>query len=991
MNPNDTQNSSITDIGGNFTISVTAGTKLIVSCIGFKDYELVVSSGQDTYNVIMEQDNMLLEETVVVGYAVQKKATLTGAVSAVLNKDIITTKNENVQNMLTGKVAGLRVLQSSAEPGQFNTSMDIRGFGSPLVVIDGVPRDNMARVDPSDIESISVLKDASAAVYGVRAANGVILITTKKGQKGRTTIDYSGNMTWQVPSNFPELVDAADWMVLNNELSLHNVDSQGSLKYSQDEINEYRNGTKTGTNWRKQVFREVAPQTQHNINVSGGNDRISYFTSLGYQYQGSFLQTDAINYEKYNLRSNISAKIAKNLTFDMNLSGMMDERESSPYSTWDIVRSMWIMTPIDQVWYNEDEHQYMQPNNDTHMNPVPLMDTDLVGKNKYTSKWLQTNAAITYNIPWVKGLSVKGIFSYDYIMNDNKEYSTAYNLYKSDGSVKEWNSQTVAPNRIARYFYSKDHMLWSAQINYSNSFGKNNVSGLLLFENQHKKGDNFYGNRQSELPLDQVFAGISENQQFQQSTSSGALYDYANQALVGRVNYDYADKYIAEFSFRYEASSRFPAQSRWGFFPSVSGGYRISEEQFWKNSPLDFINNFKLRASWGILGDDSALAYQFLTGYNYPATGGNSGGLPAGSVFDGKFVNSSSSKGLANNAITWYTSTIFNVGIDMEAWNGLLGATAEYFVRNRDGLLAKRVNSLPGIVGAELPQENLNSDRTQGFEIELSHNNKVGDFYYQIKGNISYTRTMTLYYEMARQGNSYLNWRNGCNNRYNNIWWGYAGNGVIESWDEIYYNPVYIGRGTVMGDYEYEDWNGDGMISDLDVHPIADNGSLPLLNYGLTFSAQWKGLDLTMLFQGAGSRYVAPQELLYQPLWANTNALEQFMDRWHPVVEGANPYDPATEWVEGNYGYTGTSPDPNSEFNVQNAAYLRLKNLEIGYTLPSKWMKKINMQSLRIYLSGYNLLTFTKLKYLDPEFSVASQGYNYPLNKTFTLGLNIKF
>lgn len=985
-------NGCVADMDGKFAIDVVLGAELVVSSVGYSDGRFNVKAGQSEYRIVLKND-LQLEETVVVGYATQKKATLTGSVSSVMNRDIVTTKNENVQNMLTGKVAGLRVVQNSAEPGAFSSTIDIRGFGSPLVVIDGVPRDNMARIDAEDIESISVLKDASAAVYGVRAANGVILITTKRGGGG-SEISYSGNMTWQMPSNFPKTVDAASWMILKNEQARHNVDVINPvIPYSQDEINAYLNGERATTDWVNAVFRNSAPQTQHNVNVSGGNDRVKYYASIGYQYQGSFLRTDAINYEKYNLRGNISAKLARNLTFDLNISGMMDERQSSVHSAWDIVRAMWLMNPMDGVWFNEMDGKYQQPRNTTLSNPVAMMDTDLVGHNSYKSRWFQSSAALTYDIPGVKGLSIRAMYSYDYIMNENKEFGLAYNLYSSAGDnevSKTWNSQSEAPNRVARYYYGKNHYLWQAQVNYANSFGKHNVGGLLLFENYHKEGDNFYGERQSEFPMNEIFAGIVEGQKIGQSTSSGALYDYANQALVGRFNYDYAGKYIAEFAFRYEGSSRFPANSRWGFFPSFSAGYRISEENFWKNSGLRFIDNFKIRTSWGIMGDDSALAYQFMTGYNYPASG-NAYGLPAGSVFDGKFINSSSSKGLPNNAISWYTSAIFNVGVDVRAWKGLLGVTAEYFRRERSGLLATRVNSLPGVVGATLPQENLNSDMDQGFEIELSHENRAGDFLYQIKGNVSYTMRMTRHYERAASLNSYDNWRNNNNNRYNNAKWGYAGDGRYGSWNEIYYNPVFIGRGTLPGDYKYEDWNGDGMISDLDVHPIGNVGDVPLINFGLTFSAQWKGLDFSILLQGAGRRYVTPVEFLYQPLWGGTTALEQFMDRWRPVDDTMNPYDPSAEWVEGYYGYTGSDPLADSEFNFKNAAYLRLKNVELGYSLPSKWLSAIHMKGVRIYVSGYNLLTFTGIKFMDPEFNYNNYGYNYPLSKTVTLGLNVKF
>lgn len=986
----------ITDKDGrfNFAEDLKTGDILTVSLMGYLDVNITIEAGKTEYIVYLTEDSQMLQETVVVGYGVQKKATLTGSVSAVTNNEIITTKNENVSNMLTGKIAGLRVVQTSSEPGQFSSHIDIRGFGSPLVIIDGIPRGNMSRIDPEDIESISVLKDASAAIYGVRSGNGVILITTKKGSKKAAEVSYTGNMTWQMPSNFPELVGAVDWMTLYNERSMHNVDNQNRIVYTDSQIEEYKNGTKQSTSWVPKVFRNHAPQTQHNINVTGGNDKVSYFASAGYQYQESFLQTNAINYNKYNLRSNISAKISKNLVFDFNLAAMMDERNSSVHNSYDIVRGMWLMQPMDQVWWNEEEKQYWQPTNGGLKNPVAMMDTDLTGENSYSSKWFQSSASLRWDFPWIKGLSVKGMFSYDYTMNDNKEYVKEFELFR-DNKAYSWNSYTADkvnyPGKISRYFYGKNAFLWQAQLAYVKSFGKHNINALLLIEDFKNDGDNFNGTRYLDLPIDQVFAANKNNQQFNQSTSGSALYEYANTSYVGRFQYDYANKYLAEFAFRYEGSSRYSSNNRWAFSPSVLLGYVISEERFWKNSSLRFINRFKVRGSWGRSGDDTSLSYQFMTGYNYPASGSASA-LPGGSIINNSFVNASLDKGLANKALTWFTVETFNIGFDASAWKGKVSISADYFKRNRDGLFATKINSLPGIVGASLPQENLNSDMTQGFELELGHENRIGDFLYSVKGNMSFTMSRDIYVEKAKAGNSYLNWRTNTNNRNKNIWWGYEGNGRITSWDEIYYNPIYIGRGTILGDFEYLDWNGDGMINDLDLHPIGNNSSAPLVNYGVTINLAWKGLDFSMLLQGASKRWVAPQEFLYQPLWADTNAIDQFLDRWRPVDPNANPYDPATQWIKGTNAYTGSLPNATSEFNVKNAAYLRLKTIELGYTLPKKWMNTVNIQNLRIFVSAYNMLTFSGLKYLDPEFNVSSSyGYNYPINKTVTLGINLKF
>lgn len=995
-----TTNGVVTDPSGGFTISVKPNARLFVRFIGYEN--VTIDVGEKTFlEIVMNVETKGIDEVVVVGYGVVKKETLTGAVSAVTNKDIITTKNENLQNMLTGKISGLRVLQNSSEPGQFNSTIDIRGFGTPLIVIDGVPRNNMARLDPEDIESISVIKDASGAVYGSRAANGVIIITTKKGSKtGLANISYSRNMSWQNPSNYPDLVDAADWMTLYNESQKHNVDNSSNVpKYSAEDIESYRNGTNLSTNWKDAVLRKSAPETQHTLSAMGGNNDITYYTSIGYQDQGSFLQTDAINYKKYSLRGNISAKVTKNIQFDLNLSGLLDERQSSPYGSNDIVRSMWLQHPMDKVYSDEESKKYSMMDWNVILNPVAMMDKDLVGENSYKSKWFQSNVALTYNVPFVKGLSVKSMYSYDYTLNDNKEYSKSFTLYLPTGAEYKANSQKSGNSKISRFFYGKDANLWQLQIAYNRQFGNHSVSAMNLLENSHYQGDNFYGNRYLVLPLSQIFAGITDNQEILQSTSSGSLYDYANHASVSRISYDYKKRYMAEFSYRYEGSSKFPENSRWGLFPSVSAGWRISDENFWKNSSLNFIDNLKLRASYGITGDDGALSYQFVSGYKYPSSGSRTG-LPAGYIFENSFVSSSSNTGLPNTEITWYKAKTLNIGLDATTWEGLLGVTVEYFNRDRTGLLTTRLGSLPGIVGATLPQENLNSDQNRGFEIELSHTNSIGDFRYQIKGNISYTMAKTKYNEMAKLGNSYLNWRNGLNDRNNNIWWGYSEDGRITSWDNIYYNPVYIGRGSILGDYQYSDWNGDGWINDLDVHPLATNGQVPLINYGFTINAQWKGLDLTMLWQGASKKYVIAREFLYQPLWSNTNAISDFMDHWYPADPNANPYDPATDWVTGQYAYTGSSPNALSDFNIQNAAYLRLKTLEIGYTLPSKALNYINLKNIRIYASAYNLLTITKLKYMDPEFytnndpsksGLTDLGYNYPINKTISMGINVKF
>lgn len=976
---------AISDENGNFKIDdAVKGEIFTVMCFGYTDAKFTVTEAA-FYEITMHQDNLSLEETVVVGYGTQKKATVTGAVAAVGGDELIKTKNTNVQNMLTGRIAGLRVVQNTAEPGTFDVDFDIRGFGTPLIIIDGVPRTNMARLDPNEIESISVLKDASAAVYGVQAANGVVLITTKKtgSEDGRINVDYNGNMTWQMTSGLPSTVGVVDYMRMMNEKSLTDVNGAGIVTFPEEEIQKYVTGEKKETDWYRGMIREFVPQTQHSISVSGGNDRISFFTSLGYQYQEGFFEKGTLNYNRFNLRTKLSAKITRNLTLDLNLSGISDEKFSPRAASNILIRSLWKQFPTDPIYANNQEPYYYMITVDDGINPVALLDTDYAGYQKDKKKFFQSSLSLTWDIPFVKGLSLKGFYSYDYDMSDGTTYNKEYNLYEYDELAESYNAiLRDSPSSIRRSFSDGSKNMFQVSVSYDRSFaGRHNVKGLLLYEGTWRKGDNFYALRELSLDVPYLFAGNSENQEG--SMNLDGLYEDARVGLVGRFNYDYKGKYLAEFLFRYDGSSIFPENSRFGFFPSASVGYRISEENFWKNSGLRFINNLKIRASYGILGDDNALAYQFLTGYTYPSQS---------IYFDGTLVNGVSDRGIANTAITWYTSHIANIGIDFEAWKGMLGITFDAFQRKRTGLLGTRNATLPGTVGATLPQENLNSDKNIGFELEVSHRNTTAfGLYYSIKANMSITRMMNIHTEQTLQRSSYHAWKNSTNNRFKNIWWGIEAGGQFQSFDEIAEFPIKTSRSDLPGNYWYKDWNGDGFIDDKDEHPIGYN-STPLLNYALSFDLEYRGFDLNILLQGAAMSNVAYTERLAIALGNQFPPLSYFKDRWRPAEVGADPFKYDTEWIPGKYpSMGGAKVEENSEFNVHNGAYLRLKNIELGYTFPNKWMKKVRIKDLRLFINGYNLLTFSHIKFVDPEHPSKNNGYMYPLNKTISIGVNLKF
>ena len=983
----------ISDNNGNFSLSLPADAKVLVfSFVGMRTQELTIGNKMSV-SVEMQEETIGLEEVVAVGYGTQKKATLTGAISAIKGDDIVTTKNENAQNMLTGKISGVRVTQKTSEPGTFNNNFDIRGMGNPLIIIDGIPRtnDDFQRLDPNDIDNMSVLKDASAAIYGVRAANGVVLVNTKRGTKNKLEMNYSGTFSWQIPSGLPGTVDAIEYMTLRNERAMHNING-GSPIFNDQQFDDYRTGKKQSTDWYPLVFSNYAPQTIHNLNATGGNDKTTYYVGLGYQYQEGFFKSSDLGYTKYNVRSNITTKITDRLTFDLNLNSVMDQQDRPYQDSWWIIRGFWRQGAHIPAYANNDPtkpyHGLIEGDN-----PISFMDEDIVGYKKYNKKWIQTSTSLKYDIPGVKGLYLRGLFSYDYYVSSTNIFQKEYSQYRYDEASDTYTKFIrQSPNRIRREAYFKAQSLAQASLNYDNTFGKHKVGGLVLWEAQKRTSDNFFAQRDLVIQLPYLFAGIAEGQQATMNSNADALYEDSNLALAGRFNYAFKDKYLAEFLFRYDGSSKFAEGSQWGFFPAASVGWRISEENFFKNiSALSFVNQLKIRSSYGKTGDDNASSYQFISGYNYPTSTSNRN-FTGGYVYNGSFNASADNKGIPNPFITWYTAETFDIGADLEAWNGLLGFSGDYFSRNRQGLLATRSGGIPTVVGASLPQENLNGDRTYGFELELSHRNQIRDLHYNVKGMVSLTRVKRLYVERDAIGSSWNNWRNNQNDRLQGVHQGYQGDGQYESWEDILASPIYIGRSTIIGDYKYEDWNGDGEINGNDSHPIRYN-QYPWMNFSMIFDASYKGFDLNFLLQGSAMSSLIYGEQLREPMWGSgdSGAMDQFMNRWHPVDPKADPYDPATQWVSGHYAYTGTLPDANSTFNVENGAYLRLKSVELGYTLPSKLITKTGIKNLRIYANAYNLLTITKVDYVDPEHPNDTYGYLYPLNKTVSIGLNVKF
>ena len=995
-----TQRATATDIDGKFDIQATAKEKLNISYIGSKP---MVVSARNNLKVVLVDDENTLSDVVVVGYGTQKKATLTGAVSAINNKEMTVTKNENVVNMLSGKVSGVRITQNSSQPGEYDNNIDIRGMGSPLIVVDGIPRDQgyFSRMDASEIDNVSVLKDASAAIYGVRAANGVILVTTKHGsssKEGNFELTFSANYGIQSFLYLPETASAVDHMLLYNE-KVHNAFNNNypyrmtTGLYTYDEMLEYSSGKKPSTNWTKELFDSTSPQQQYNVTLNGSSKKIDYFFNIGYLDQMGSYSSHSLNYNRWNFRSNVDARITDRLKATVMLSGYMDEKNQPYTDIWAVYKKAWTYKPTSQAYIDGD---HSLPAYDDQMleseNPVAAINSDITGYRKQKRVNFNGSLALEYKIPYVDGLTAKAFYSYDYYTTNNTEFQRTYNLYRKneDGSLTSYVRNN--PGKVLRSTDPNKGTVMQLSLNYNHKFGDHSVQGLFLFEETYNEWDNFYAQRETYLDNEYLFAGEDKNQ----VGSMSGVGDKSRRAWIGRVNYDYKGRYMAEFAFREDGSSSFAKGGRWGFFPSASVGWRVSEEP-WMKKLVPFLANLKLRTSYGKMGDDSGagtyppnvIGYNINTNYGW--------------FYDSALMAGVSSTGIPNPNLTWYTAKTFNFGVDFDLWNGMLGGTMEFFKRKRDGLLATSAVTLPASVGASMPQENLESDETFGWEFTLTHRNHIRDFHYNVSAQISATKNRWGYKLDSRAGNSMENWyRGSVSGRNKDIWFNVEEGGRYGSYQDIWYHGTTgdVNSGTLPGDYWYKDWNGDGVINSDDRHPMATY-NLPVFNYGITLSADWKGIDLAMNWQGSAGVYNSYDEVFTEVCpFSGGAALDIYKDRWHTKNLTDDPWNPNTEWVGGYYPATGHS------FNswgtgIHNTSYIRLKTLEIGYTLPTRWMKVVGVKSLRVYANAYNLLTITGIKNMDPERPGRTGGingsgegilfYNYPVNRTFNFGASIKF
>ncbi|WP_316834169.1 TonB-dependent receptor [Pedobacter nutrimenti] len=988
-----TARGTLTNNKGEFAIEVKDNSSILLfSIIGFSNQERKIDGSFMT--IVMNEDISTLEQMVVVGYGMQKKVSVTGSVATVKGKDLVKSPVADLSNALVGRLPGLRATQRTGEPGYDNSNIDIRGFGNALVIVDGIPSDNFSKIDANEIESFTILKDASAAVYGVRAANGVILITTKKGAIGKARISYSAYYGLQSNTRYPRFVNAAEFAELRNEAAVNtwikknNPSTALSLPFTKDQVAQYKDGTLPSTDWFNAAIRKNTPQSQHNLNIDGGNDDVKYFFSLGYLTQSGMWKSDDTKVKRYNFRSNVEAKIGKGLTAGLNLSGFLEDRAYPGVSATTLMSGISKQFPTNSIYANNNPNYFSKSNYETGQT-ILLMDKNFSGYDTYRKKYLSAIANLTYEIPSVDGLKAKALFSYQNTTENNKNYLKKYFLYSYDAEKQTYNADYTGndPSRLTQSTLETSAPLFQLSLNYDKKYGKHTIAALGLFESQQNNSTNFSAYREFLIDgIDELFAGTGKNQK-----SDGSSAQIARLGYVGKVNYDYSGKYLFEFGFRYDGTYKFQSDKRFGFFPNLSAGWRISEEHFMKN--IAAIDNLKLRVSWGKVGDDGGndagaanyiKPFQYLAGYKYPNPDGTY-------IFGTDPVLGLSSSGLTNPLLTWFKSTTTNIGLDLSLWKGLLSAEVDVFYRKRTGLLSTRILSLPNTFGANLPQENLNSDNTRGFEIVLTHKNQIGNWQYTISPNLSFTRTKNGYLERASNTNALTNWLNNNTDRWNNLYRGYVATGQFQSQDEINKAPQQDGSGNktlLPGDIRYKDINGDGIIDEND-QTIIGRGSIPEIFYGLNFRLSYKGFDFSVLLQGATNfNFNIAGDLTY-PFSNNATAFSFFTDRWHRE----DIYDPNSKWIPGEFPSTiveGTDNNKlNSTFWLRDATYLRLKNFEIGYTLNKTLTDKIGVKNTRVFIAGQNTFTFSKVKYLDPEISGGGAGKYYPQQRVWTMGINI--
>lgn len=957
-----------TDTEGAFGLSVSGSDVILTfSIIGFLPQEITLS-GQSEINVSMQPAIGDIDEVVVVGYGTQKKADVTGSVASIDGPELVKSGATNITNSLAGRLPGITAVNGNGKPGS-GSQITIRGistFGdnSALVVVDGIVR-SFDQLDPNEIESISILKDASAtAVYGSRAANGVILVTTKRGTSGKPTITYNGFTGIQNPTVYPELMSGLEYATTKN-VARQNMGLPPA--YSESEIQDIQAGRLQEQDWYDLTLNKQAFQTQQNLNMSGGTEAIKHFLSIGYMHQDGLY--DNLNYQRYSARSNVDARINKNFNISLDLDASRRNNNSSSYSPESIFSDIMAAYPFDKL-YNPDGTIFYT----REQHPVEEINT---GYQRGRTDIFQATLSAKHELPFIPGLSIQGrgsfgqetftdkFYQVPILMNRQDEEGNTLEIYPFGG----WNGKTALTESYSDYTTT----LVNLSLNYTRQFDNHEVSGILLAEQFDAKSKNFNGFR-TNFPangLDELLYGGQV-----QKDANGSSFTDGRRSFVGRIQYAYLDRYLLEVSFRTDGSVAFPTNNKYGNFPAVSAGWKLSEESFFRNSSsLQFFDNLKLRASYGLVGNDRNVyagrvpTFQYQQVYNLSST-----------IISGSNAFASITPGvLPNPNVTWETAAITNIGLDGAMWNRRFSFEVDYFHKRTSNILLSRIRSVPGTIGAALPAENYAKVDNSGFEAAISHQNNINDFSYFVRANVGFSQSKVVLLDEPANIPDYL-LQTG---RPLNFIVGYQALGFFQSDDEVAsYFPQFNG-GQQAGDVKYADINGDGVVDANDRTIISMDNHIPKLLGGLSLGGYYKGFDLNVLFQGA----TRMQKMLYGRSrtffnGGSHNNFRDLLDYWTPENRDAQYPRPWENQHPNN--------SQESSLYLRDASYLRLRSIDFGYTLPEQISQKLGTRVLRIYFSGTNIFLLDKMKMFDPEIENTDGAY-YPQQRTLSLGINLSF
>lgn len=972
---------TISDIDGFYSINdLSSSSVLVFSYVGMESQEVQVGD-RNVINISLKSNSIELEEVVAVGYGSQKKINLTGAVETVKSDNLSKVPVSNVTNALAGKIGGVITRQSSGAPGSDDANIYIRGYGTPLVIVDGVEQD-LNSLNPNEIESISVLKDASAAIYGARAGNGVILVTTKGGKIGKPTVSLKASYTMQGNTIHPEAMNSGQYAEMLREAQLY---AGKEPTYTEEDIRMFYDGSDPighpNTNWYDETFNKWAPMQEYNLSISGGSKELQYFGYLGYLNQSGKAKSNSNTYNRYNLRMNVKSQITSNFSMSLNLSGQIGDLEKPNVSDEILFRSTYDALPTVLAKYPDPSKIAYQGFG--NYNPVAESNSDLSGYARNNSSLIKATLDLKYDFPFLKGLSARVLGSYIQNTKDTKIWDKQYDTYYYDSSTDQYTFAQAAgtATRLEQKNNKSRTLTGQFSLNYETKLkGKHSFKGLALFEVIDYASDWFSAERSKFISesLDYLYAGSKDEQ-----LADGKATESSRCSFVARFNYDYASKYLFETTLRCDASPNFPSYKRWGVFPSVSLAWRISEESFIKDN-VSWLDNLKIRGGIGRSGIDDTGAFQYISGYN----------MTGNYIVDGKMMTGIVTSGLANENITWETMTNYNIGLDFSMFNSRFYGQLDFFYRLREGILAKRTQSLPNTFGAILPAENINSQNNRGFELVLGYNGSYNDFKYDVSGNIGFSRAKWVYFDepiYTDKDDIRIYKKTG---QWTDVFVGYVSDGLFTSQEEIDnlgYDQDGLGNKSLKpGDIKYVDINKDGKIDESDQDIIGHNQN-PLLTFGLNINTSYKGFDLSLLFQGAAqsSMYLAQFDMK-----SNRNTpVVTYEGRWTEDNPNPNALFPRQDLSsQQNKSLT-------SDFYLKDASYFRLKNLSLGYTFPNKWLKRAGLGGLRAYIAGTNLFTISGLMknyQLDPEAQVDNNqqnksGWYYPQQKSISFGLEINF